>query len=119
MTQNNPSPSIEERAKDYAGKIRDTGMLLKRVIIADAYKAGFIAGSSQGSEGDEWIELKEGNPLPDYDELVLWLSEDGNMHVEALDKDGNPWIFEGYKIFPDSPLIKTTHWHKLPKPPIN
>lgn len=41
-----PSPvgiDVDKLAKDYAGKIRDTGMLLKRVIIADAFKAGYAA----------------------------------------------------------------------------
>lgn len=64
-----------------------------------------------------WIELKEGNALPDYDEPALWLSEDGLMHVDALDKDGNPHIFEGYRLFEDGPFIKTTHWRPLPNIP--
>lgn len=64
----------------------------------------------------EWIELKEGNDLPDYDEYVLWLSDDGSIHWDALDKDGNDHIFKGYKIFEDGPLIKTTHWRRIEFP---
>lgn len=70
------------------------------------------------AEQGEWVELKEGNPLPDYDEYVLWYDEAGNTHVDCLDKDGNPWMpneadeFEGWK------MPKATHWRKLPKPPI-
>lgn len=66
-----------------------------------------------------WTELKEGNPLPDYDEPTLWLYEDGSVYVDSLDKDGNPWIFEGFKnpLTPDHPPIRCTHWHKLPDLP--
>lgn len=63
-----------------------------------------------------WIELKEGCEMPDYDVPVLWYDEHGHMHVEDLDKDGNPWLFgetdsEGFK-YP-----KATHWMPLPSPP--
>lgn len=61
----------------------------------------------------EWIKVTD--KLPDYDELVLWFTEDGHYWVEALDKDGNPWLFgtqvEGFNTPP------VTHWQPLPEPP--
>jgi hypothetical protein len=59
----------------------------------------------------DWISVHD--DLPDYDERVLWYSEDGNMYVDALDKDGivGGEAIEGYG-FP-----KTTHWMKLPQGP--
>jgi hypothetical protein len=70
---------------------------------------------------NDWIEIKEGNPLPDYDEYVLWYHEDGNMFVECLDKDGNPWIFgneyEGVSDDEFLPTPKATHWRPLPATP--
>lgn len=62
--------------------------------------------------GEDWVELKEGNPLPDFDEPVLWLRNDGEMLVESLDKDGYDWI---YSYRGESAAI--THWRKLPSPP--
>lgn len=59
----------------------------------------------------KWIELKEGNPLPDYDEPALWIFEDGTMTVDSLEKDGNPWLFGGWGIDRSA-----THW--MPLPPI-
>jgi len=43
--------------------------------------------------------------LPDYDEFVLWRTYDGNHFVEALDKDGNPWLKD------------CTYWQPLPAAP--
>jgi hypothetical protein len=66
-------------------------------------------------ELDKWIELKEGCEMPDYDEPVLWLFEDGNMQVIELDKDGNPWLYESEKD--GFKFAKATHYQYLPKPP--
>lgn len=63
---------------------------------------------------DNWIMIED--RLPDYDEYVLWICEDGNCHVEALDKDGNPWLYEGYEI-DGFQVSKATHWQYLPAPP--
>jgi hypothetical protein len=63
----------------------------------------------------EWISVKD--RLPDYDEPVLWHTEDGLMHVESLDKDGNPHLF-GYTINEgDWEAAPATHWIPLPEPP--
>lgn len=63
--------------------------------------------------GDGWVRVQDS--LPDYDVLVLWLFEDGNMQVISLDKDGNPWLYrnesEGFEFAP------ATHWRPLPSPP--
>ncbi len=70
-------------------------------------------------ESDGWVKLEEGCEMPDYDHHVLWLCENGFMHVEALDKDGNPWLFEsdyGSKEFRDLGN-KATHWRELPPEP--
>lgn len=67
------------------------------------------------SEGSTWIRVEQGCEMPDYDEYVLWLFEDGNMNVEALDKDGNPWIFG--EEWMGTTLPKATHWRKLPELP--
>lgn len=58
-----------------------------------------------------WVDVQK--DLPDYDVPVLWINEDGNMYVESLDKDGNPWL-EGD---PDWCTSKTTHWQYLPEKP--
>lgn len=74
--------------------------------------------AAQGNDGDGWIEFKEGQPLPDYDEYVMWLNEARNVFIEALDKDGNPWLYggpkdeAGYSVDP-----KVTHWRKIPPLP--
>lgn len=39
----------------------------------------------------KWIELKEGCEMPDYDEYVLWETEEANFFVEAIDKDDSDW----------------------------
>lgn len=67
----------------------------------------------------QWTAITD--KLPDYDEPVLWYLEDGNMVVEALDKDGNPWLFneddDFVSAWGDCP--KATHWQYLPEPPSN
>lgn len=70
---------------------------------------------SKEEQADGWIELKDGCEMPDYDVYVLWLFEDGNMHVEALDKDGNPWLFGGEQE--GFHLPKATHYRPLPSLP--
>ena len=35
----------------------------------------------------DWVKSSE--DLPDFDEYVLWRTEDYNYFVEALDKDGD------------------------------
>jgi hypothetical protein len=61
----------------------------------------------------EWIDIRD--RLPDYDELVLWIFDDGIMLVDSLDKDGNPHLLgysvEGFEVTP------ATHWMPLPEPP--
>jgi len=32
--------------------------------------------------------------LPDYDNYVFWITESGAGFFEALDKDGNPWLYD-------------------------
>lgn len=65
-------------------------------------------------EVGRWIEFKEGNPLPNYDEYVLWAFEDGTCLWEALDKDGNPHIYGGeYQGFT---FQRATHWRKILTP---
>ena len=65
-------------------------------------------------EAGKWIEFKEGNPLPDYDECVLWAFEDGRCIWDALDKDGNPHIYGGeYQGFT---FTRATHWRKIMTP---
>ena len=63
-------------------------------------------------EVENWVSVEE--RLPDYDDPVLWISADGNMYVEALDKDGNDWLsgsqVEGFNLAP------VTHWRTLPAP---
>lgn len=68
-------------------------------------------------EKEEWIKVQDG--LPSYDEYVLWLLEDGNMVVEALDKDGNPWLLESdaKEAVDIYPMPKATYWRKLPALP--
>ncbi len=86
--------------------------------VNDVRKTASAAVSSLSGQQEaqgEWIELKEGCEMPDYDEYVLWLMEDGNMNVEALDKDGNPWIFG--EEWMGTKLPKATHWRLLPSPP--
>lgn len=60
-------------------------------------------------EEDGWIKIKDfalAN-MPDYDELVLWRDESGKYFCEMLDKDGNPWLEEPYKV---------THYKKIIPP---
>lgn len=79
-----------------------------------------IADECPVAERDErlvWVEMKEGQPLPNYDEPALWLQEDGNMFVDALDKDGNPWVFQHEQNDQWGPYPKVTHWTKLPTRP--
>lgn len=66
-------------------------------------------------EAGEWIELKGGNELPDYDEYVLWAFEDGTCLWSALDKDGNSWLLED-TIVEGLPMGKATHWRKIKTP---
>lgn len=65
-------------------------------------------------EKNKWIRVED--DLPDYDVPVLWYSEDGLMHVEDLDKDGNPWLYE--RMVEGFPLARITHWMPLPESPI-
>ena len=51
----------------------------------------------------DWRPIEDG--LPDFDEYVLWYTDDGNYFIEALDKDG------------DMIRVKVTHWMPLPPPP--
>lgn len=64
-----------------------------------------------------WVRVEPGCKMPDYDDPVLWLCEDGNMCVEALDKDGNPWLFEIDDPHWGNIGSKATHWMPLPAPP--
>lgn len=66
-----------------------------------------------------WISIKDS--LPDYDEPVLWYLENGNMCVEALDKDGTPWLLKSDAEQSDNDWgsgAVATHWTKLPEPPL-
>lgn len=65
-------------------------------------------------EVGEWIEFKEGNPIPDYDQYVLWAFEDGTMCWDAIDKDGSPWLYGGE--FQGFTYPKATHWRKILTP---
>lgn len=71
-----------------------------------------------GEYSNGWTKIEDGCEMPDFDDPVLWLCENGNMHVEALDKDGNPWLFEAHDSDEWGDLgNKATHWRKLPVPP--
>lgn len=65
-------------------------------------------------EAGEWIELKEGNPMPDYDEYALWAFEDGTMSWDAIDKDGSPWLYGGE--FQGFVYPKATHYRLIKTP---
>jgi len=65
---------------------------------------------------NRWVKLQRGCEMPNYDEIVLWYTEDGNTWVEALDKDGNPWLY-GEEAADGFKWPKATHWRKLPKSP--
>lgn len=66
-----------------------------------AFKKGHKAGAASCAAGP-WVSVKE--RLPPYDQYVLWCSQCGNFTVEALDKDGNPW------------LSSVTHWAEIREP---
>jgi len=57
-------------------------------------------------EDDSWIEIKDGCKMPDYDEYVLWVYNDGNKFIECLDKDGGNYF-----------ILNVTHWQPLPPNP--
>lgn len=63
-----------------------------------------------------WIELKEGCEMPDYDEYVLWRTEDGNYFVREIDKDDNDW-WNG-KEHPDAleSYPRCTHYRRIVGP---
>lgn len=63
-------------------------------------------------ECGEWVEIKEGCKLPDYDEYVLWAFEDGTHLWDALDKDGSPWLLNGGEV-EGFPLKQATHYRKI------
>jgi hypothetical protein len=90
-------------APDYSDSVIKRYNDIKKIVLAAR------------TEGDGWIELKEGCVMPDYDTPMLWLFEDGLMQVHDLDKDGNPWLYggeaEGFKFAP------ATHYRPLPSPP--
>lgn len=65
-------------------------------------------------EAGSWIEFKEGNPIPDYDEYVLWAFPDGNCLWDALDKDGNDHIYGGE--VDGFVLPRATHYRKIMTP---
>lgn len=65
-------------------------------------------------EVGKWIEFKEGNEIPDYDEYVLWAFEDGNMLWDAIDKDGSPWLYGGE--FGGFEYPRATHYRKIKTP---
>lgn len=70
----------------------------------------------ENAEG--WISIEVS--LPDYDQRVLWYLEDGNMVVEELDKDGNPWLLgKDLDVSGNEwgPHPTATHWRGLPKGP--
>lgn len=119
--QSTPSPSrgftVEEMQLcfGYAFGLGQGGMVELKDVRTWYEK--FLASLPHSKvEGEEWVKCEEGNPLPDYDVPVLWLQENGNMVVEALDKDGNPWIFEGQTFEGSYMGNKATHWRYLPAP---
>lgn len=48
-----------------------------------------------------WIEIKEGNPLPEIGEVVLWRMDDGYLFFDA---------------FHDYNCNHATHWMKILQP---
>lgn len=66
-------------------------------------------------EAGEWIEIKQGCKLPDYDEYVLWAFEDGTCLWDALDKDGSPWLIHGGEV-EGLPMKQATHYRKIMTP---
>lgn len=66
--------------------------------------------------GKEWISVED--DMPDYDEYVLWLFENGNCLWQCLDKDGNDWLYggevEGFVMSPAKYWMKIT----IPDQPI-
>ena len=72
---------------------------------------------NESGVSSEWIELKKGCEMPEYDEYVLWYNEAGNSFVDCLDKDGNTWLSGGWNEEMKMQMPKTTHWMPLPKPP--
>lgn len=65
-------------------------------------------------EVGRWVEFKEGNPVPDYDEYVLWAFEDGTCIWDALDKDGNTHIYGGE--INGNVYKRATHYRKIMTP---
>lgn len=69
------------------------------------------------SAGLSWIELKRDCEMPDIDEPVLWLQEDGIFFVREIDKDDHSW-WKGDENT-DAPFgsaPKCTHWARIPLP---
>jgi hypothetical protein len=99
VSDGNENPIYRKGTKEYAQQELD--------VLNEMYADLLL-------ESGKWIEFKEGNPIPDYDEYVLWAFEDGSCLWDALDKDGNPHIyggeFDGF-VFP-----KATHYRKIMTP---
>lgn len=95
------------RAKEAALKSGD-----KIKVISAKVKDHTLIAEIEVEESGSGVWVKAEDDLPDYDVYVLWCDEDGHCFVEALDKDGNDWLYErnveGFK------LSKVTHWQPLP-----
>ena len=63
-----------------------------------------------------WIELKEGCEMPDYDVPVLWRTEDGNYFVREIDKDDPAWWNGEPECEGRSWVPKLTHWSHISDP---
>ena len=94
--------------------IGNTSDLYKLFIEQPAERAA----QTDVAADDDWVEIKVGNELPDYDEFVLWLREDGIMFIDEIDHD-NDW--HHFKLTHETDFaeqtVKLTHWRPLPKPP--
>lgn len=61
-----------------------------------------------------WVTIGKDRELPDYDEYVLWRTEEGNYYVEAIDKDDADW-WNGTPTNNGTSCRPTcTHWARIP-----
>lgn len=64
----------------------------------------------------DWIPVGPGNPLPDYDEYVLWRNVSGNFCVYCIFKDDESMWWTGKFQMRES--MRVTHWCRI-IPPVN
>jgi hypothetical protein len=63
-----------------------------------------------------WIELKEGCKMPDYDVQVLWRTFDGNYFVRMIDREDCDWWNGTPECEGRSWGPQCTHWAYISEP---